>query len=772
MNDTLNQFNKNLLHLSPITKDNSSKCILRNGEIYNFNTHSEEKKKYHIRHLNKEQLEAWNYINDNPRKMNLLDAFPGSGKTFFNLAVAYNFQKPVNIVCFKNDIIDLFWLCARRFTLAALMMKIFKMSYYTFREFEKQLSYKMTSYEFLLVMISMLKEAELVNFGGSIVIIDEYTVISKPLLCILLMLLKLYGIGCIISGDNNQLPCIHDSEHTSLSSYQLVIQLVEPNIITLSKNQRCADKGYNEIVNFWAKLSSKEKVNNFAFAILVACFPEQCLVEASFDQIHLASTHQEMSEIINILVCKHEIECDFYLIDSSSSKTLKQFQLTMTKAHKNYKKQVDDAKELGLKIIPQVRKFLPYLPLVINCIYYVYKNSEHCKGILKSYDLKKGILVMQMENGKKEYVSKSNNDQVMFDEHRTFLLDETINGRLWGFPIYPAFMVSAHKIQGCTISDKLDLILCNTEYTTYNTIYVAVSRVTDPSKISRLQVLNSIVHLASAIVNFECLIYDRKVTAAELDRVFMQENYIYYDVTDAEEISWLALHIKQFFQSKDITIRKTIRDNFIEWLKNTPKKRLKQSVKRQNVKKECTIEKFIRYQDIFRGLSQIQITINRNVWLHLFMLYFADFKSLLPYDLLISSKLMKDYEPRRSNVIADFAQLHEICPLDCDLIDFLEKKSQRIIRTEEQDIHNHVETCLKVCENNVFLENTSFCCNVYKKLIASEKITIEWLIEQLNMMMSPVKKVIVTTSKNKKRKHLFEAALTTAKHIKHIQHST
>lgn len=743
MNDSRNEsfedsLKKNLLYLPPIIKDNSSKCILKNGEIYTSEIHCKEREKYHIKNLNKEQLKAWNYINDNPYKINLLDAFPGSGKTFFNLAIAHNFKMPVNIVCFKNDIVDLFWLCARRFTLASLMMKIFKMSYYTYKEFEKQLSYKMTSYEFLLVMISMLEEAKLPNFGESIIIIDEYTVISKPLLCILLILLKIYGIGCIVSGDNNQLPCIHDSNHTSLSSYDLVKKL-QPNIIKFSTNQRCADNDYNEIVNFWAKLSSNEKVNDFAFAILVTCFPEQCLVEASFDQIHLASTHKDMSEIINILVCKYNIECDFYLIDSSCSKTFKnnskqsRVELTMTKAHISYKKQVDDAKKLGEKIIPKVSKFLPYLPLVINGLYYVNKNSEHYKGILKSYDLKKGQLVMQMECGKIEYVTKSNNDKVMFDDHRTFLLqnnddNEMIVGKLWGYPIYPAFMVSAHKIQGCTISDKLNLILCNTEYTTYNTVYVAVSRVTNPSKISRLQVLNSIAHLTSAIINFECFIYDRKITAVELENIFMLGNYIYYDVTDVQEISWLALHINQFFKNKDIELRRQIRNNFIKWLEKTPKKILKLSKKHNNPKQECTIEKFLQYQDIFRGLSQISI-INRNVWLHLFMLNCADFKSLLPQDLLINSKKIEDYETRQSNVIVNFAKLHDVCLLDCDLIHYLEMKSKR---TKKKNIHN----CLKVCENNIFLENTPFCCDVYKKLIASEIICVEWLIEQLNIMIS------------------------------------
>lgn len=707
-----------------------------------------DRETYSVKKLNKKQKIFYDYVITHREEITVLDADPGCGKSFVLNAISHN-NPDMNIeaIIFKNDLLDAYTANnVRHFSVAKFMMLFFEIGYYNYEALEMEIASKFNSFEFISVVISLLRAARVPNFKGSLVFLDEYTMIPQPLLFVLLLMFKHYKIGAVVCGDKKQFQSIHNSEHSKLSSFDLACLFSSSPPFTLSKNERCSNAAYNDIIKFISRFSCNRKLDDFAFALIAAIYPKQLFREAEYNQIHLAGTYQELSTLIHALMCdeKKRYDWSFYAIDQKNLRKRKgdvarKAQMQQTPSYHDYlmqyqkcQKEIKEGKRTKIEIT--VGPFLSYLPLVPNGLFYVNYYSEHKKGFLVKYDKNRQVVTMRMEKDNKLVeVKKNSNDWVMFEKHKRYLLKDgknVIPGRLHNFSIYPANSMSFHKVQGCTISNQpLDLNFTNTKYQGW---YVAASRVTDPNQICRVVIPNQQSFIVSAIINFPCMT-TRPVTSKDLEKTV--KNYIMVDIKELNLKRQCGELAKNFVMSDDPVYKKEIRKTLIGLTKNCPQIILNNQESVDEDTSLYTLSKLVKYQDLMLALAQLD-HIDSFVWLHEFLLICPDMAHLLPKNLQKNSKTMENFVKREHNFLVGFSHINESYSLDISSESFIDHIAETEIRTSETDQKTNESKRIKVIELNVFRETKSeFCAKVYRHYQKKKAITMDWLMNELNILL-------------------------------------
>lgn len=714
------------IRLAPVDSRNTVPIFdIKDDEIYDREEHSIEIERYRVEHLNDGQTEIWNYIGQNRNKIIMIQAGPGCGKSFVLKSIAYNLKNcRFDTIIYKHDLLLSFKYNSRRWSVARFAMKIWGLQFFQYTAFDKLLSSRISSYEFILVIISMIKKALLPKFKHGIVFLDEYTVVSKPILLVILMLLEYHEIGAVICGDRNQLQNIHNSRHAKLSSYRLATSFAHKQF-ELTKNERCSNESYNNFINYISKYSSDKNLDAFAYAIVSAVFLRQLIEPANYHQIHLAGTHQELSDLAHMMVCNNKYPVDFYYIDQSRLRDKQQSTpiLQQTKTLNDYLKRIQNNEP------PSVDKFLPYIPLVIGAKYYVNKHSEYSQGILKSIN-PDGTLTMEMNNGDINLIKRNTRDSVIFDQHREFLLDRAL-GKVYAYPIYPCNFMSIHKCQGCTITENLDLLLSNTNY---QGLYVALSRVTRPEQIARVSIPNQISYIISTIINFPQHAENKPITVLELQQGLT--NYIFYDVS--RDMTPFSSLIMEFILQSGIERKRELRKQIISLAKNYPQTLVQYTELKDN--DDCTsnlltMSLIIKYRQVFLALSCLD-DLDRNVWVHEYLLANSEMACLLPKNFQKNSKtLPSDVEIKQINELIKFANLNETYEMEMSTLDYIKAKSTVEVRMTPEDRKSNEKFLIESIDEYAGRETTEFCAKVYRRLINNEPITETWLIDELNDML-------------------------------------
>lgn len=827
---TENHFKGNGIRMELVKMKTIEPCLTSNSLLPGEGTETEliiEQKKFKRANLNADQHKIFEYVFKHPTRIITIQAGPGCGKSFTLKTIAYESRKFVNVIIYKHDLLHTFRYAANRYTVAKIMMSIFNLTFYQYTAVELGISSNLTSMEFMVAIVSLLKCSQLGKFAESIVFLDEYTVIPKPLLLILLMLFEYYNIGCICCGDKDQLQNILNSRHAICSSYDIA-NAFSINSFQLYKNERCSNKVYTGIIEYFAQFSSSKHLDAYAFAMIAAIFPKQCITPRNYFDIHLAATHQELATIQHMMVCENGYDVDFYTIDESRTRdpitnryrsdvisSIMNPHGIPTKALENYIESMKDGKA------PTVEKFLPYVPLVRGARYYIHKHSEYSQGVLTdildsntqhqfvarryddtltpdkmlicdqcnskilderqtherslqceaclmnihevcqphisskckvrvernnlveestltSSDNKGKLLLMTLDDGSEVVIGKNTKvDKAMFDQHADFLLNNQ-RGRLYGYPIYPSNFMSIHKCQGCTITENLDLML---EKTTYQGLYVALSRVTDPKQITKVTIPNHASHLISAIINFPELI-DPARTPVTIDvlRDRMANNFVHYRINENNnnELKRFGNMIVNFLLSDNIQLKAQYRNEIIMASMNLPQTILKPPTERDGSNDNLiTISKIIKYRDIFMALACVD-SIDRNVWLHEFVLRTPDMAILIDCSKnSLNKETMSALKLRDSGVFASLIDLNNCYSMNISTVEYIKYHAKVNTRIDAQEQQDFKVVCLEEVSTCNFLESTEFCCKVFHKYRDNkeDELTTSWLIDELNMML-------------------------------------
>lgn len=813
------------------------------NEVFIESDKLKEKQLHCVSALNRGQSEIYEYLLTNTDKICLIQAGPGCGKSFVLKTIAFhhptaNFES----IIYKKDLLLGYKYCTRRFTVARFMMSIFNIGFKEYQSLERAMSQSLSTFDYMFCLVKLLSISTLPDFKDSIVFLDEYSVMSKSFLVVILTLFEHYGIGAVICGDRNQLQNIHNSKHALLSSYDLANEFAAKKF-NLFTNERCTNNIYNALVHEFAQYGTDDRLSEYTFAMLAALFPQQCINKNNYNNTHLAATHSELSNLTHMFVCTNQYDSSFYTVDVSNIRKTAGQQPPSPDTDTSCMQMTEALLEYNANGGRAVGKFLPYLPLVKGAEYYVGLHSESSVGILE--DITDHFLIVRMRttthldsknvgggsgtglphgiamtrNTDEETVTykldsmrlkivRANCDKVMFDQHREYLLNNK-RGHLYNFPIYPTNFMSMHKCQGCTITANVDLLLSNT---TYRGLYVALSRVTNPKQIARVVVRDQISNLATAIANIEELVYTDNVHI-ETVRNRMNNNYIKYSVSQSNYNCIANLIIKFLELKAGDTRRQTVRLELCEKLNElkTPRYFLTKFGRKDagttNGSSSTTTDSFdnnsalyriVQYRTVFLGLAQIQSTTDQCVWLHEFLKRQPNDVELILNAVKTSSSSSRSKAPLKNYDddeidecgFVKIAPKERIIDFDCIKYQFqINRDPTTIVKVcrlqatpaQTDDIQAYIQFMSKTklrgdvtahyqqtnCVERInalhYLENDEFTCRVYhlyRRNLADSVITVEWLIDQLNIMLAKKQtEVVVETKQKETQKKNYEATI-------------
>lgn len=742
-----------------------------------------ERNLYKASRLNKKQRIVYDYIHAHPNDISLIQAGPGTGKTFTMMCLAHSWSTPVTTVIYKHDLLYTFRHCAHRMTAAKFFIKMFGLDFYTYVALEHQLSGTMNAHEFIGCIIGLLRNAKIPDVGASLVIFDEYTVIPKPLLYVTLQLFKHHRIGAVICGDRNQLQNIVNSSHATCSSFDIA-KTFSNKIFDLDKNERCGNATYNELVRYISQFSSSRLVDDFGFAMITSIFYRNCIQSTGVHDIHMAATHQELSDLQHKLVMNEKIPVSFYYINGANMQDPSRVRGILQPNGLYIPNCVMEYLQ-NERIQKNIAQFLPYLPLVLGSKYFIKEYSEYSQGTLIAinYNYPNGrrgnrlsidskyppifesvaevsstmqistnspmlneqyidSIIIRYDNDIYEALLRCNYEKnVMFDRHRDFILGHG-PGKIFNFPIYPTTSMSIHMAQGRTISmnNRVDLILSKT---TYQGLYVAISRVKCPSQISRVVVPNMISHLVSIIINFEELC--DMVRNGDSDpiplfslEVFQQKftNYVFYKISDTDA-PLLAFHVIKFIDNEDAAVRREMREQILHAVlgsRRTNQRILQMPQKQIDTDDDIdgdnaiTMNMILRYRQVIFALSNIP-QIDSHVWLREF------FSKNLEFNLLLQQTRHKPsifVDRKKFFVLKKKTGLSDICHLNASVSDYIRKYARQTEKRDDDDEQYYLEEYHAV---NMVLETSKFQCSIYKAIREKTDITLTWLMDNLKEIL-------------------------------------
>jgi hypothetical protein len=604
-------------------RSETPKYLLRAGEVENPDAQVKERRMYSPDKLNPMQQDIYAWAKSNPTDIALVQAGPGCGKSFTLLTIATTTVG--DVVIYKRDLLDMFMMQMRRFTVCRFGMTIFDVDFCGWKGLEKTVSSNMTQLEFMLMIAGMLARARLPNLAGSLVLLDEYTVISKPVLVSILILLESYGIGTLMCGDRNQLQNIFNSRHAPLSAYELGCSFAKHNF-TLKENIRCQNQHYRDIIDMLAEMSSERPLDDNAFAIVSAVFPQQLIAETCYTDTHLAGNHCDLTWLAHMLVIRETIPHAYYLLDMQGTADATQLnhKIIMPDELVLYFEQNKKVDPYTGQQIPWVGRFLPYLPLKPGGRYYVHRYSERSVCTLDSVgyndrgEVDVAWVKLDSEPDRLVKVERENCDAVMFDQHREELLrnhsepGKLRRGHLTNLPLYPANFFTIHKSQGITIANSpVDLLLASTG-TSYRSLYVAMSRVKTQEQISRVYIHRQQTFLLSTVLNFKSfsLNPDFRVTA-EILKARIPYDYPIWETRPGVDTTLVQADLARFWLSTDANVRTQLAQSL--FMRSKINHNLGHRTARISHFEQALVH-VVRHRDVFRALACLGQR-DRIVWL-------------------------------------------------------------------------------------------------------------------------------------------------------------
>ncbi|XP_060881184.1 uncharacterized protein LOC132952775 [Metopolophium dirhodum] len=488
--------------------------------------------------LNLEQAAVFDHVTANPNDIVVLQGGPGTGKTFAMLTVANHFLekgKPPNAVIFKRDAVHDYRFSANGYTVAQFMMRILHLNYSDYETLERQLSEPMSVEHFLNAVVYLTRKLTLCpkgdDFRHPLLILDLYTVKPKPFLLVIMMTLHRYRIGAVICGDKNQLQNIYNSTHAGQCSAYDIVSTFSTKTFHLSHNLlRCSDPMYNDKVNFIGTLSNDSELDEWGYALVSAMFYENLIKTVEPADTILARYHKYLTGTLIKMVTDKKIPKSNWYIENS-----------------------------GKFILPSVvrncGKFSMFLPLIVGNPYFVNVFSERMLCTLEKIYFKdehqteiQTVTVRMSKTHELRQIERGICSSVMFEKHLAYLLNggddmlscDTSCDDLYNFPLYPAFIKTIHMSMGRTIPGRVSLILTES---TYQCLYVAISRVTSSESINSVGIPNTVQHFISVLLNFD--VTDLKpLDIGQIKEKILNGNYVYYDVPSNTHYSTILDYLK------------------------------------------------------------------------------------------------------------------------------------------------------------------------------------------------------------------------------------
>lgn len=602
---------------------------------------------YAMEKLDEKQAEFVQYIFENPGSMSVIQARPGCGKTHTLLTMAHHSKVPVLTVIYKHDALHPFKVCSNVQTNASFLMERFRRPNATTGEKSlpkhirrtDQMTNRMSAVEFVFTLLSHLQNFSMHGLRGMILLFDEYTLMPKMYLLTLVIMLKFYEITTIFCGDRNQLQSITNSKHTPISSHDIVARFADRQFEFLI-NHRCSETYHNSIIDYVSTLSSEDKLDPFAFSFLSTVYMEQILNYYDVSQLQniiMASTHRELAMEMNNLTTTFGIVASFYQIASSGSPENvnglpTQNGLYRPNAAIEYE-QGATIRNSGTVVPPNwPDKFLPYIPLIVGADYYIKEYSEQTLGQLIRIEMDGEMprrLHFQRGTNERVILVPEKNNKVQFDLHRDWLLGKKDGktGQIYNFPIYPHFMMSLHMAQGKTIVRNVNILV--SRYTTYQALYVALSRVKSGAQISRIVMPECTKYIISSIVNFPELCDPECPIDMHTVHERLNSNYKLYGVY--HQASFVIMYwVLNFALSRDKTVRSFIRKNIIEYTKEIavvqPRQQRTESI--CDEADSLLINSILDHSDLFLILAHIN-EVDSRVWLWQYSKLDPEFQILL-----------------------------------------------------------------------------------------------------------------------------------------------
>lgn len=617
-----------LIRLAPIgDRSETAKYVLRQGEVENPDALRADRRTYSPDKLNEMQRTIYDWAKSNPTDIAIIQAGPGCGKSFTLLTIATTTVG--DVVIYKRDLLDMFMMQMRRFTVCQFGMTTFDLDFCGWKGLEKTVSSNMTPMEFMLMITGMLARARLPNLAGGLVLLDEYTVISKPVLVAMLILLEAYGIGTLMCGDRNQLQNIFNSRHAPLSAYELGCSFAKHQF-TLKENIRCQNQYYRDIIDMMAELSSERKLDDYAYAIVAAVFPQQLLAETCYSHTHLAGAHSDLTWLAHTLVIKETIPHSYYLLDTQGTCEVHPDKIIMPDEMKAYLENngIDPATGRPFPNRRQpcvwIGRFPPYLPLKVGARYYVRRYSEQSMCTLESlvYNDRGEVIGAYVRNDSNptelEELRRENCDAVMFDQHREELMknyeipNTMRRGHLTNIPLYPANFFTIHRSQGITIANSPVDIILSSQGTTYRSLYVAMSRVKSQDQIARVYILPQQKFLLSTVLNFKSFSLDPNFrVTADMLRARLPYDYTIWEPSDGVDATLIAADLADFWKSRDPAQRIKLAMSLL--MRSKPVANLGLRTARISHFDQALVH-VVRHRDVFRALACLGQR-DRIVWL-------------------------------------------------------------------------------------------------------------------------------------------------------------
>jgi len=271
-------------------------------------------------------------------------------------------------------------------------------------------------------------------------------------------------------------------------------------------------------VNFIGTLSNDRELDEWGYALVSAMFYKNLIKNVEPADTILARNHKSLTETVVKMVNEKKILASYWHIKKSEKFVLP-------------------------SIVRNHEKYLMFLPLIVGNPYFVNVFTERMLCTLESIDFNnqteiQTVTVRMSKTHELRQIERGICSGVMFEKHLAYLLnggDDRLSwdsscDDLYNFPLYPAFIKTIHMSMGRTIRSRVSLRL---NESTYQCLYVAMSRVTSLENINSVVIPSQLQHLISVLLNFD--VTDLKpLKIGQIKEKMLNGNYVYYDVMSPE----------------------------------------------------------------------------------------------------------------------------------------------------------------------------------------------------------------------------------------------
>lgn len=418
-----------------------------------------------------------------------IDSPPGTGKSFLICALSATLSSAPQVLVYQRALVSR--LQSLSHVSALTCCKWLMVATGTTFEVAKILfDDKPTIYEMLVDVYALIYRFPQQR---SLVVLDEYTVVSPWFLLTLLVAGKVHNFNVICTGDKDQHNAIQKSVYHNRTNHAVVEHLVDHHM-KLDKQMRISDKVYNSFI-----VEYKEKMN----------------VDNSLDSVPntFANLYYLFTKFMRKFFVKEKLLGVVYMSQFHSKLKARQIRImqhldggggggryyTVPFKHGKHGDELVD-----LQVPDSNRKFLPYLLLIVGQRYiWTTENDRFVVTLL--WVSESSVVVECLEEGAKiasgavavaphQYalcrVSLTHKWHNVPDEHFEWLLGFTTYKSLWQYPL--RYYCSTYcAAQGLTFNDEI--VELDLDTITANSIYVGLSRVTKDSQIYAMRTK----HLAS-----------------------------------------------------------------------------------------------------------------------------------------------------------------------------------------------------------------------------------------------------------------------------------